>query len=312
MKKKIISKSVGGSSALITAMGELIIPNGTKTIKQYEYRDNVKITTVVIPRSVTKISRGAFENCIKLSCIKGGNGLKEISIRAFKGTALKEVTLPVHLKRVRKYSFSECKELISVEFESNDTVVEEGCFSACPKLHTVMLPMGMNVIPDRMFYGCANLECVALSPNLRLIGEKAFMNCDNLRQLDYYSFTEFHGLMFPDTVTAIGVSAFEGCSGLTSVNYSNSITTIDCRVFGGCSGLTRVTIPMSVAAIGYYSFYSCSGLHQITFEGLTKMDVFDRSFNQCTGLDAIYVPGEYLDTYIGMLPDELNEKLVGF
>ena len=289
MKKNIELQTKGSTSAQISATGVLIIPNGTKTIKQYEYRGNDNITSVVIPRSVTKITRGAFEYCSNLCCIKGGDGLKEISIRAFNGTALEEIVLPKSLKRVREDSFSECEELISVEFEGNDTVIEEGCFSDCSKLHTVMLPIDMNVIHDDLFYGCANLDCVALSPNLRCIGNMAFMGCYHLRQLDYYSFSECHGLMFPNSVTTIGYNAFRGCS-----------------------GLTHVTIPNSVTSIGWYAFGDCSGLRQITFEGLTKMDVNHSALTSCTGLITINVPGEYLETYKKMLPKELHEKLVGF
>ena len=98
MKKNIELQTNGSTSAQISSTGVLIIPNGTKTIKQYEYRGNDNITSVVIPRSVTKISRGAFEYCSNLCCIKGGDGLKEISIRAFNGTALEEIVLPKSLK----------------------------------------------------------------------------------------------------------------------------------------------------------------------------------------------------------------------
>ncbi len=38
------------NSAQISATGVLIIPDGTKTIKQYEYRGNDNITMVVIPQ----------------------------------------------------------------------------------------------------------------------------------------------------------------------------------------------------------------------------------------------------------------------
>ena len=38
-------------------------------------------------------------------------------------------------------------------------------------------------------------------------------------------------------VTSIGYSAFEGCSGLTSVKIPNSVTSIWSSAFEGCSGL---------------------------------------------------------------------------
>ena len=51
-------------------------------------------------------------------------------------------------------------------------------------------------------------------------------------------------------VTSIGESAFQYCSGLTSVTIPNSVTSIGDYAFLGCSGLTSVTIPNSVTSIG--------------------------------------------------------------
>ena len=58
-------------------------------------------------------------------------------------------------------------------------------------------------------------------------------------------------------VTSIGESAFEYCSGLTSVTIPNSVMSIGDYAFFDCSGLTSVTIPNSVTNIGEFAFKGC-------------------------------------------------------
>ncbi|WP_220369027.1 leucine-rich repeat domain-containing protein [Prevotella sp. Rep29] len=67
----------------------------------------------------------------------------------------------------------------------------------------------------------------------------------------------------PNSVTSIGLGAFYGCRGLTSVTIPNSVTSIGLGAFQECTGLTSVTIPNSVTSIGEVAFYNCSGLTDI-------------------------------------------------
>ena len=89
-------------------------------------------------------------------------------------------------------------------------------------------------------------------------------------------------------VATIGDSAFEECSGLTSITIPNSVTIIDGYAFYWCSGLTSITIPNSVIEIAVSAFNGCSGLTSITIPN--SVTVIGRSvLANCTGLTAIYV-----------------------
>ena len=67
-------------------------------------------------------------------------------------------------------------------------------------------------------------------------------------------------VVIPDGVSAIGVSAFRGCSSLESVTIPDSVKDIGDFAFKGCSSLGSVTIPDSVTAIGDQAFAFCDSL----------------------------------------------------
>ncbi|MDE6536236.1 MAG: leucine-rich repeat protein, partial [Muribaculaceae bacterium] len=69
----------------------------------------------------------------------------------------------------------------------------------------------------------------------------------------------------PNSVTSIGSSAFQDCSGLTSVTIPNSVTSIGSGAFAYCPGLTSVIIPPSVTAIGNDAFTGCRGLKKSAY-----------------------------------------------
>ena len=99
-------------------------------------------------------------------------------------------------------------------------------------------------------------------------------------------------------VTSIGLSAFRGCSGLTSVSFPLA-TSIGQKAFQSCSSLTSVSFPVATS-IDSNAFDSCSSLTTI-YVGTNTSTVCTLSntnaFNNCTNLANIYVPASLVDSY---------------
>ena len=110
------------------------------------------------------------------------------------------------------------------------------------------------------------------------IGDSAFNACSGLTSVS-----------IPNSVTSIGSYAFYSCSGLTSVSIPNSVTSIGGVAFYSCSGLTSVTIPNGVTSIGSYAFYSCSGLTSVSI-GNSVTSIGRCAFYSCSGLPSVTIP----------------------
>ena len=90
-------------------------------------------------------------------------------------------------------------------------------------------------------------------------------------------------------VTAVGPSAFDGCTNLTALTLPDSVETIEAWAFSGCISLERIRLPVRVARIGECTFQACRSLTNVTI-GSSVTTIGNRAFTDCRQLASVVIP----------------------
>lgn len=219
---------------------------------------NSKLTSIIIPESVTSVGENAFYGCEVLKEFKVEDGDSEIAfgLAALYGAPIESL----YFGRNWTYSGNESIStgIKSVEFGNRVTSLPKNALRSCKSLTSVCVP-----------------------ESVRSIGEAAFRGCTGLTSMD-----------IPDSVESIGQSAFNGCTALTSVNLPNSLASIEKSTFEGCSALASVEIPQTVTFIGENAFKSCSALQSIIIPSQVA-SIGKNAFSDCKGLKKTLYPNTF-------------------
>ncbi len=192
------------------------------------------------------------------------------------------------------------------------TTIGDYAFYFCKSLASVTIPNSIITIGGAAFQYCTSLASITIPESVTVIGELAFSHCTSLKSIEVESgnpnYTSLDGVLYnkdmttllccpgakasidiPNSVTAIGNSAFTACIALTSVTLPNSVDSIGGWAFFSCVSLTSITIPEKVISIEVNTFYRCSSLASVALpESLTSIKT--QAFNQCTALESITIP----------------------
>ena len=218
------------------------------------FYNNSYITSVIIPDSITMISKSAFYNCGRLTDIKLPDSITVIGDSAFHGCiGLKDIVLGERVTSIGDYAFENCSYLNSIVIPDSVTSLGNGAFKNCSRLTNAVIGNGVSRIGGGTFNRCSRLTSVVIG----------------------------------DSVTSIGYTAFCGCSELINVMIGNSVTTIEDEAFRECRSLPRIVFPDSVTTIGSYAFKDCISLGSISIgKGTTSISY--NAFENCQFIYVIY------------------------
>ena len=185
--------------------------------------------------------------------------------------------------------------LTSIEIPASVTSIGNNAFISCSNLASMTVADGNTVYDSRN--GCNAI--IEKSTNTLIIGCKNSTIPAGVTSIGNYAFNGCTGLTsieIPAGVTSIGNDAFNGCTGLTSIEIPAGVTIIGKDAFYGCTGLTSIEIPAGVTSIGQYAFNYCGNLATVTVYAL-ECSLGENAFNKCTKLTKIYVFSDYVEYY---------------
>ncbi|MBQ8854476.1 MAG: leucine-rich repeat protein, partial [Alistipes sp.] len=275
---------VSGSNDEI--IGKLIIPathNGlpVTAIGYSALCDQHKMTSVVLPESITVIDQWAFANCPNLRSVNLPDGVIAIAEYAFAYSDLREIRIPDNISYLGAYAFAMCPLTGIWVSEDNPNYAndEKGVLFSKDMTLLRMVPSGLTgsyAIPD-------GVEC---------IGSYAF------------SYARLSEVTFPDSVMEIGYGAFES-SNLAEIVVGNGVTGIATDAFAYCENLTAVTIPNKVAHFGGNVFGYSPNVTVYCYIGSPAATYAAQNNVQISYLDAVK------EVSIATMPEKLTYPLDG-
>jgi len=297
------------------------LPGGLKTVTvnggQINYGAFVNcigLTDIILDDAITNIDGNAFGGCTSLKAISIPKGITAIKEFMFGGcTSLQEVTIPISVTRIFERAFGGCTSLEVVYYEGSQ--VQWDLITGSEQLDGVnVICMAQNEEEDTRL-----LDYIVCSVSN---GKLTIVDCDETLSGDVVIPSVLGG--YP--VVAIGTSAFQDCTKLTSITIPASVTNIGAGAFRGCSSLTGIwvdeenpnycsdslgvlfnkgqtdliaapcsmtgfyTILDGTTAIGNYAFDGCEKLAGVFFMDESLKTIGGYAFRNCTALETMVLP----------------------
>lgn len=231
-------------------------------IGTYAFRNSLRIKTITIPESVMEIGKEAFAHCTNLDSINFPDSF-DLVIRqnAFYNTKwynnLEDGAVYIN-KVLYRYKGKAPKNSTLVVKEGT-TLITQGAFSNCSNITSIILPEGLITIGDRAFYNCRSLDSLHIPKSVKQVGMDAFVGTpwftkhkNNALYINNILYKHVGNIpknvmyqIRPGT-QIIAEKAFSGQKKLCAISIPNSVTTIGISAFDNCTHLTTINTPDSI------------------------------------------------------------------
>lgn len=299
--------SIGDSAFQNTNIKTISIPNGVPNIGNYTFNNCLNLTSIDIPNSVTIFGNNAFAGCDKLTSINIPNGTTNIDGYAFsRCSSLTSIEIPSNVNNIGTYAFQNCSGLTKIIiYADTPPTLGNGAFTGTSmspihvpnnsvntyKTATNWTPYANRIVPIGWEYDYSS------GTEFRYTGdtgttEFTHINSNVITSGDVRtkSYTSLITAYIGDNVTEIGINAFQFCSNLFYVNFSDNsrLETINEAAFQNCSNLRSIKIPNGVTSIGLNGFTNCNYIKTLEIPSGVN-SIGNGAFTNCNRLTSMTV-----------------------
>ena len=282
----VISESLFNGFSGLT--GILVIPERITAIQNNAFYGCSGITKIEFEsnNNLTEIGDAAFYQCSGLTGVLDvPDSVTKIGQEAFyENTGLTGLELPSSLADLGSYAFYHCTNIQGiVTFSTDLSEIKEYTFYNCWNLERLVFDSsgtkGVKIIKQDAFFCCSKLKTIEFPNNLQEIEQKSFYQAD------------LENIIFPDSLTKIGNSAFSYSNKLDIIHWSSALKTIGSYAFRECTNLKTLPDSTSLVTLNEYAFGGCTllgtngtndAIEWIKNSSITKIG--DACFKNCTNL----------------------------
>ena len=229
---------------------------------------------------LTDISSDAFLDCVCLRSITLPRTIRFFRQNAFRHSGLRMLSIPSTVVGIGDCCMDDCPQLQTVVFEALMPQTNEGVtpLQGCPHLTVIYVPKYVFVSkrPDRQTWEplqpLMQTNIVFADPEVRAVcvrhwdrsgdGELQIDEAQAVTALDAV-FTNnpvierFDELRYFTGLEEIGISDFENCTALRSIQLPPTIRRLRVRAFSGCWSLTTIELPEDLERIDNDAILRC-------------------------------------------------------
>lgn len=137
---------------------------------------------IVFDKDITAISEYAFYTCSKLTSIQIPKSVTKIREYAFAGSGLKSIDMPNNVTEIATAAFRGNK-IVNLVIPDSVILIGEMAFQSCGLLTRVTIPDNVTTIGSYAFEFCSSITSVTIGNSVTTIGQYAFNDCSKLTSI---------------------------------------------------------------------------------------------------------------------------------